>query len=101
LEKLSNTIGRNKIIWRYDPILLTEKYTVERHMETFEYLAERISPLVYRCIFSFVDMYKKVEDNMPEIIPLTDDDKKRLLKIFLYICLFIYSFSYIFLLDYE
>jgi hypothetical protein len=80
LEKLSNTIGRNKILWRYDPILLTEKYTVERHMETFEYLAERISPLVYRCIFSFVDMYKKVEDNMPEIIPLTDDDKKRLLK---------------------
>ena len=43
-------------------------------------MAEKISPLVYRCIFSFVDMYKKVEENMPEIIPLTEDDKVRLLK---------------------
>ena len=71
LERLSDIVGRNKILWRYDPILLTEKYTVEKHLETFEYMAEKIAPLVYRCIFSFVDMYKKVEENMPEIIPLT------------------------------
>jgi DNA repair photolyase len=80
LERLSDIVGANKILWRYDPILLTEKYTVEKHLETFEYMAERISPLVYRCIFSFVDMYKKVEENMPEIIPLTDEDKVNLLE---------------------
>ena len=80
LERLSDIVGSNKILWRYDPILLTEKYTVEKHLETFEYLAEKISPLVYRCIFSFVDMYKKVEENMPEIIPFTDEDKVKLLK---------------------
>lgn len=49
-------------------------------METFEYMAEKISSLVYRCIFSFVDMYKKVEENMSEIIPFTEKDKERLLK---------------------
>lgn len=43
-------------------------------------MAEAITPLVYRCIFSFVDMYKKVEENMPEIIPLTEEDKVKLLK---------------------
>ena len=43
-------------------------------------MAEAIAPLVYRCIFSFVDMYKKVEENMPEIIPFTEEDKVRLLK---------------------
>ena len=80
LKRLSDIVGSNKILWRYDPILLTEKYTVEKHLETFEYMAEKISPLVYRCIFSFVDMYKKVEENMPEIIPLTDEDKVKLLK---------------------
>ncbi|MBE6499582.1 MAG: DUF1848 domain-containing protein [Methanobrevibacter thaueri] len=80
LEKLSQIIGKNKILWRYDPILLTEKYTIEKHLETFEYMAEIISPLVYRCIFSFVDMYKKVEENMPEIIPFTQKDKVKLLK---------------------
>ena len=80
LKRLSDIVGSNKILWRYDPILLTEKYTVEKHLETFEYMAEKISPLIYRCIFSFVDMYKKVEENMPEIIPLTDENKVKLLK---------------------
>ena len=80
LECLSDIVGRNKILWRYDPILLTEKYTVEKHLETFEHMACEIAPMVYRCIFSFVDMYKKVEENMPEIIPLTEEDKMRLLK---------------------
>ena len=80
LKRLSDIVGSNKILWRYDPILLSEKYTVEKHLETFEYMAEKISPLVYRCIFSFVDMYKKVEENMPEIIPLTGKDKVELLK---------------------
>ncbi len=80
LEQLSDIVGSNKILWRYDPILLTKKYTVEKHLETFEYMAEKISPLVYRCIFSFVDMYKKVEENMSEIILLTEEDKVDLLK---------------------
>ena len=80
LKRLSDIVSVNKILWRYDPILLSEKYTVEKHLETFEYMAEKISPFVYRCIFSFVDMYKKVEENMPEIIPFTDEDKVKLLK---------------------
>ena len=80
LKRLSDIVGSNKILWRYDPILLTEKYTIEKHLETFEDIVEKISPLVYRCIFSFVDMYKKVEENMPEIIPLTEEDKVKLLK---------------------
>ena len=80
LKRLYDIVGSNKILWRYDPILLTEKYTVEKHLETFEDMAEAITPVVYRCIFSFVDMYKKVEENMPEIIPLTEEDKVKLLK---------------------
>ena len=80
LEKLSNIIGNNKILWRYDPILLNEKYSIEKHLETFEYIAQKIAPLIYRCIFSFVDMYPKVEKNMPEIIPFTEKDKERLVK---------------------
>ena len=80
LKRLSDIVGVNKILWRYDPILLSEKYTLEKHLETCEYMPEKISPFVYRCIFSFVDMYKKVEENMPEIIPFTDEDKVKLLK---------------------
>ena len=38
-------------------------------------MAKEIAPFVDRCIFSFVEMYKKLETNMPELIPLTADDQ--------------------------
>lgn len=78
LKKLSAIVGKQRVAWRYDPVLLTEKYTVQAHMETFERMASELAPHVDRCIFSFVEMYKKLETNMPELIPLTDNDKERL-----------------------
>lgn len=60
--------------------MLTKKYTVQQHIETFEMMAKEIAPYIDRCIFSFVEMYKKLEKNMPEIIPLTDEDKNILAK---------------------
>lgn len=75
LIKLSELVGRQRIAWRYDPILLTEKYTKILHYKTFNHIAEKISPYIDRCIFSFVEMYKKLETNMPEIILLTPKDK--------------------------
>ena len=80
LIELSKIVGKEKILWRYDPILLTKKYTIEKHLETFEYMANQISHYVQRCIFSFVEMYKKLEYNMPEIILLTSDEKIKIAK---------------------
>ncbi|AKN33747.1 hypothetical protein Ccar_24135 [Clostridium carboxidivorans P7] len=80
LIELSQLVGKQKVAWRYDPILLTEKYTIQTHLETFENMAKRLSPYVERCIFSFVEMYKKLEYNMPELVSLTDKDKQQLAK---------------------
>ena len=44
---------------------------LKRHLETFERMASALAPYIDRCIFSFVEMYKKLEVNMPEIIPLS------------------------------
>lgn len=75
LMELSKIVGKEKVLWRYDPILLTQKYTVQKHLETFEKMAKQIAPYVERCIFSFVEMYKKHEVNFPELIPFTEEDK--------------------------
>ena len=80
LIKLSEIVGAKRIAWRYDPILLTEKYTKNRHYETFDYMSEKLSPYIDRCIFSFVEMYKKLKTNMPEIILLTPEDKDEIAK---------------------
>ena len=55
-----------------------KKYTIDYHRETFEYMASELAPYVDRCVFSFVEMYKKVELNMAEIIPLTREDIEQL-----------------------
>lgn len=78
LKELSAQVGRERIAWRYDPVLLTDTYTIEHHLETFEKMAEEIAPHIDRCIFSFVEMYKKLETNMPELIALTEEDKDTL-----------------------
>lgn len=82
LKRLSAVTGKQRIAWRYDPVLLTDKYTVQTHMKTFSYMAKEIAPYVDRCIFSFVEMYKKLEMNMPELIPMTGKDKDVLAKSF-------------------
>lgn len=80
LKKLSSLVGKQRVAWRYDPVLLTADYTIERHLSAFERMARELSPYVDRCIFSFVEMYKKLETNMPEIILMNDEDRIRLAK---------------------
>lgn len=75
LKKLSSIVGKKRLAWRYDPVLLTEKYTIKAHLESFEMMAREIAPFVDRCIFSFVEMYKKLKTNMPEIILMTTEDE--------------------------
>lgn len=78
LIELSKLVGKGRVAWRYDPVLLTKKYTIQQHLETFERMAKVLAPYIDRCIFSFVEMYKKLETNMPELIPLSEEDKDTL-----------------------
>ncbi len=78
LIELSKKVGKQRISWRYDPVLFTNKYTLDVHASTFEHIASKIAPHIDRCIFSFVEMYNKLKTNMPEIIPLTNSDKNKI-----------------------
>ncbi len=78
LIRLSEQVGKQRVAWRYDPVLLTKEYTIERHLQTFERMAGALAPYIDRCIFSFVEMYKKLESNMPELIPLSTADMDEL-----------------------
>ena len=57
-QKLSQTIGRNKVIWRYDPIFFNDKYTMEYHCKYFKALAERLGDYTEKCTVSFMDLYR-------------------------------------------
>jgi hypothetical protein len=62
--ELSHKIGKEKVIWRYDPILLSDKYTIDYHIKYFKSIAERVSPYTEKCVISFIDLYKKCKRNL-------------------------------------
>ena len=59
--ELSNKIGKEKVIWRYDPIILTNKYTKEWHIKSFDFIAQKLHNHTRKCVFSFVDLYAKTK----------------------------------------
>lgn len=65
-KTLSDIIGRDRVIWRYDPILINQKYSLEYHIKYFEKLAELLDGSFDHCVISFVDYYKKNSTNLKE-----------------------------------
>ena len=59
--RLASMVGRERVIWRYDPILLNEKYTVDYHLHYFTRLADRLSGATQVCTISFLDLYKNIQ----------------------------------------
>lgn len=58
-QELSEKIGIKKVIWRYDPIIFTKKYTPEYHLKAFEQIATALHGYTEKCVISFVDVYAK------------------------------------------
>jgi len=62
-QNLSEKIGNDKVIWRYDPILLNEKYVPEYHIKAFEEIASHLNGYTHKVVISFVDLYVKTKRN--------------------------------------
>ncbi len=63
-QELSEKAGRERVIWRYDPILFTRKYTPEYHLRAFGQIATALRGYTQKCVISFVDVYAKNRKNM-------------------------------------
>lgn len=79
-QKLSNQIGKEKVIWRYDPILLNEKYNFDYHVKYFDYLAEKLAAYTEKVIISFIDCYPKIKNRLQEnhITELNQEQMRKL-----------------------
>ena len=63
-QELSSKIGAEKVIWRYDPIFLNDKYTIEYHINTFKEMAKALNGYTKKCVISFLDFYPKINDRI-------------------------------------
>jgi len=59
-RSLSDEIGCDNVIWRYDPIFLNKKYNIAYHIENFEKLASLLFSYTNKCVMSFIDFYPKI-----------------------------------------
>ena len=65
-RRLSERLGRDRVVWRFDPLILTDKLTVKYLLEKVRRFGDQVAPLTSRLVFSFIDIaaYKKVAANM-------------------------------------
>lgn len=64
--RLSRRIGKGRVVWRFDPLVLSDTITVDVLLERIRQIGERIAPYTKRLVFSFVDIdkYAKVRRNL-------------------------------------
>lgn len=80
IQQLSSMIGADSICVRYDPILISEQYTVEYHKKAFNHLCSLLNSYVKTIIVSFIDDYKNVRKNQDVLKakPFREEDEQEI-----------------------
>lgn len=67
-KRLSDIIGAERVIWRYDPILISERYSVDYHIHAFGRIAKELHSYTQKVTISFIDEdYRCVKNNIKEL----------------------------------
>lgn len=77
-KELSRVFGPNSVFWRFDPIIVNERYTLEQMFHSFEVICSLLQNYVHTVVTSFVDIFPKVKKNYPEVREVTAEEKKAL-----------------------
>jgi DNA repair photolyase len=59
LESLRRLTGRSRLVWRYDPLIVSPLTGFDFHRDNFARLAAQLAPYCSRVIVSFLDFYRK------------------------------------------
>lgn len=70
-RRLVDALGPDRVVWRYDPVLLSDTYSAAHHIEAFAGMSRALAGYTRRCVFSFVDVYRR---NRRFLHGMADDD---------------------------
>jgi Domain of unknown function (DUF1848) len=64
--RLSRRIGKGRVVWRFDPLILADNISVSDLLEKIRRVGDRVAPFTKQLVFSFVDIekYSKVRRNL-------------------------------------
>lgn len=77
---LAQRIGPQRVVWRYDPLFLSRRYTAAYHAERFAAMAAQLQGYTHKCIISFMDYYKGTASHMQGLgmLPFGEADMRQL-----------------------
>lgn len=58
---LSDRYSKKRVLWRFDPIIFTNKTGIEYYINKFDYIASKLQGKTEKCYISFVNTYNKVK----------------------------------------
>lgn len=79
-KNLSSMIGKEKVIWRFDPLIVTPKLGVKDLLTKIWMVGNKLKGYTDKLVFSFVDVnaYRKVQNNLIKEIPLFSRESVKL-----------------------
>jgi hypothetical protein len=69
LRRLAERVGKDRIIWRYDPVLLTRQTDFDYHRRRFTELCARLGPYTGRVMVSIADDYPSAWRRLDKLAP--------------------------------
>ncbi|MBQ3657858.1 MAG: DUF1848 family protein [Bacteroidales bacterium] len=65
-KNLVDSLGKGRVVWRFDPLILTDKITVDDLLRKVENIGYQLFGYTEKLVFSFADiaLYKKVKSNL-------------------------------------
>ena len=65
-KRLADRIGKERVIWRFDPLMLTEKISIDALLERVGNIGQQLKGYTEKLVFSFIDIaaYRKVQKNL-------------------------------------
>lgn len=65
-RELSQKIGKERVIWRFDPLVLTDNLTPRQLLTKIFYIGNALKGYTDKLVFSFIDVkaYRKVQNNL-------------------------------------
>lgn len=63
---LVDKLGKGAVIWRFDPLILTDKIDIDKLLQKIEYIGDQLQGYTEKLVFSFADIlsYRKVKTNL-------------------------------------
>jgi len=65
--ELSDKIGKERVIWRYDPIIFTKYTDYDEHIRLFDKISKMLEGKTNRVVISFADPYRKITKKLDAI----------------------------------